>query len=382
MANNRYDAIVVGLGAMGSAAAFHLARRGKRVLGLERFDIPHAMGSSHGVNRIIRLAYYEDPSYVPLLRRAYELWRELETGFGEQLLHITGSIDASERESWVFARSLESCIEHDLPHEILDAAQLRERFPAFQLPAGHFALLQPEGGFLASERAIVAHATGALAAGAELHAHEPVLAWESRSGGVRIETDRGVYEAERLVISAGAWAGSLLPDLAHLFVPERQVLAWFQPSRPELFAPERLPVFNLAAGDERLYGFPVFGIPGFKFGRYHHRHEIVDPETMNRDADRTDEDLLRELAGRYFPEGVGPVMSLKTCIFTNTPDEHFVLDTLPGDERVVIASPCSGHGFKFASVLGEIIADLATSGFTRHNIDLFKLNRFVGNPTA
>lgn len=382
MADKRYDVIVAGLGAMGSAAAFHLARRGKRVLGLERFDIPHAMGSSHGVNRIIRLAYYEDPSYVPLLRRAYQLWRELETGFGEQLLHITGSIDASERDSWVFARSLASCIEHDLPHEILDATQLRERFPAYQLPQGHFALLQPEGGFLASERAIVAHVSGALEAGAEIHAHERVQSWEPRDSGVRIETDRGVYEAERLVISAGAWAGELLPELAHLFVPERQVLAWFQPTRPAIFAPDRFPVFNLADGDERLYGFPVFGIPGFKFGRYHHRHEIVDPETMNREAEQADEDLLRDLAGRYFPDGVGPVMSLKTCIFTNTPDEHFVLDTLPDDERVIVASPCSGHGFKFASVMGEIIADLATTGSTPHNIDLFKLSRFAGRVAA
>ena len=382
MATTRYDVIVVGLGAMGSSAAFHLARRGKRVLGLERFDIPHTMGSSHGVNRIIRLAYYEDPSYVPLLRRAYQLWRELEAGFGEQLLHITGSIDASERESWVFERSLASCIEHDLPHEILSASELRERFPAYQLPEGHFALVQPEGGFLASERSIVAHVTGALEAGAEIHAHERVRTWELRDGGVRVETDRGSYEAERLVISAGAWAGELLPELAQLFVPERQVLAWFQPSRPELFVPARFPVFNLAAGEERLYGFPVFGIPGFKFGRYHHRHEVIDPETMHREAERADEDLLRELAGRFFPDGIGPVMSLKTCIFTNTPDEHFVLDTLPGDERVVVASPCSGHGFKFASVMGEIIADLATTGSTPHNIDLFKLSRFAGSAIA
>lgn len=379
MTSKPYDVIVIGLGAMGGAAAFHLARRGKRVLGLERFDIPHSMGSSHGVNRIIRLAYYEDPSYVPLLRRAYQLWRELEAGSGEQLLHITGSIDASERDSWVFARSLASCIEHELPHEILTAAELRERFPAYHLPDGHIALLQPEGGFLASERAIVTHVTGALEAGAEIHGHEQVRSWELTADGLRVDTDRGSYEAERLVISAGAWMSDFLPELTHLFVPERQVLAWFQPTAPHLFQPERFPVFNLADGAERLYGFPIFGIPGFKFGRYHHRHEVVDPETMNREADRVDEDLLRDLASRYFPDGVGPVMTMKTCIFTNTPDEHFILDTLPGDERVVVASPCSGHGFKFASVMGEIIADLATTGTTAHHIDLFRLDRFAGS---
>src|SRR5215211_7875620 len=155
MANRSYDVIVVGVGAMGSAACHQLARRGSRVLGLERFDIPHAMGSSHGINRIIRLAYYEDPSYVPLLRRAYELWRELERGFGEQLLFITGSIDAGDRDGEVFQGSLRSCQEHDLPHEVLSSADLTARYPAYRLPPGHHGLFQPEGGFLMSERCVV-----------------------------------------------------------------------------------------------------------------------------------------------------------------------------------------------------------------------------------
>jgi sarcosine oxidase len=377
MATRSFDVIVVGIGAMGSAACFHLARRGQRVLGLERFDIPHAMGSSHGVNRIIRLAYYEDPSYVPLLRRAYALWRELERGFGEQLLYITGSIDASEADSWVFQRSLESCELHGLPHEVLTSAQLRERFPAYHLPDGHLALLQPEGGFVASERAIVAHVDGAIEAGAEIHGREQVRSWELTGGGVRVETERGIYEAERLVLSAGAWMGELTPHLTPLLTPERQVLAWFQPTAPALFRPDVFPVFNLAHGEDRYYGFPVFGIPGFKFGRYHHRHEQIDPETMQREPDAEDEAILREASLRYFPASAGPVMSLKSCIFTNTPDEHFILDTLPGDERVVIASPCSGHGYKFASVMGEIIADLATAGQTAHDIALFRLDRFA-----
>lgn len=377
MATQAFDVIVVGTGAMGSAACYHLARRGKRVLGLERFDIPHAMGSSHGVNRIIRLAYYEDPSYVPLLRRAYGLWRELESGFGEQLLFITGSIDASEADSWVFQRSLESCELHDLPHEVLTSAQLRERFPAYHLPEGHLALLQPEGGFVASERAIVAHVEGAIEAGAAIHGREPVTGWELTAGGVRVETTKGRYEAERLVLSAGAWMGELTPHLTPLLKPERQVLAWFQPAAPARFRPDVFPVFNLAHGEERYYGFPIFGIPGFKFGKYHHRGELIDPESWQREPDADDEALLREVSLRYFPESAGPVMSLKSCIFTNTPDEHFILDTLPDEPRVVVASPCSGHGYKFASVMGEIIADLATSGQTAHDIALFRLDRFA-----
>jgi sarcosine oxidase len=204
-----------------------------------------------------------------------------------------------------------------------------------------------------------------------------VRSWELTGGGVRVETERGIYEAERLVLSAGAWMGELTPHLTPLLTPERQVLAWFQPTAPALFRPDVFPVFNLAHGEDRYYGFPVFGIPGFKFGRYHHRHEQIDPETMQREPDAEDEAILREASLRYFPASAGPVMSLKSCIFTNTPDEHFILDTLPGDERVVIASPCSGHGYKFASVMGEIIADLATAGQTAHDIALFRLDRFA-----
>lgn len=376
MAGNNYDVIVAGVGAMGSATCRQLALRGKRVLGLERFDIPHAMGSSHGVNRIIRLAYYEDPSYVPLLRRAYELWRELEASFGEQLLHITGSLDISPRDNWMFEGSLRSCEEHQLPYEVLDHRQLAERYPAFQLPDGHVALLQPDGGFLLSERCIVANVELAQAAGAEIHAREQLLGWELTASGVRVETDRATYEAERIVLSAGAWMGEMLPSLKPLVTPERQVLAWFQPTAPALFAPERFPVFNMEVDEGRYYGFPVFCVPGFKVGRYHHLNETVNPETMDREPNRADEDMLRSYATRYFPDSNGPVMALKSCIFTNTPDEHFIIDTLPGEDRVIVASPCSGHGFKFASVIGEILADLAIDGATRHDIGLFKLGRF------
>ena len=374
---DRFDVIVVGVGGMGSAACYHLARRGRRVLGLERFDVPHAMGSSHGVNRIIRLAYYEDPRYVPLLRRAYELWRELQAGVGEQLLHITGSIDAGDRGGEVFQGSLRSCELHELPHEVLTSDDLSRRFPAYHLPPGHLALYQPDGGFLLSERCVVAHVCGALAAGAKIRARERVLHWEPIADGVRIETDRGSYEADRLVISAGAWMEQLAPGFARLARPERQVLAWLQPAHPDLFAPERFPVFNLTAEEGRYYGFPVFGIPGFKVGRYHHLDEQIDPDDFDREPNAADEAILREFAARYFPDGAGATLTLKSCIFTNTPDEHFIIDVLPDAPQVVVASPCSGHGFKFCSVVGEILADLATRGKTSHDIGLFRLSRFA-----
>jgi sarcosine oxidase len=377
-----YDVIVIGVGGMGSAACHQLARRGQRVLGLERFDIPHAMGSSHGVTRIIRLAYYEDPSYVPLLRRAYELWRELERESGEQLLHITGSIDASDADGDVFKESLRSCLLHDLTHEVLTSRELSTRFPGFHLPDGHMALLQPDGGFLLSERCIVAHVEAAIEAGAEIHGRERVLGWESTDSGVIVDTDRSRYRAGKIVVSPGAWIGEIMPDLAPLVRPERQVLAWLQPTRRDLFLPEQFPVFNLTVAEGRYYGFPIFGIPGVKLGRYHHLDETIDPEDWDREPNRADEAIIRAFAERYLPEATGPAMTLKSCIFTNSPDEHFIIDALPGDERVIVASPCSGHGFKFCTVIGEILADLAIDGATRHDISLFRLDRFTESPLA
>ena len=372
----RFDVIVLGVGGMGSAAAYHLARRGKRVLGLERFDIPHAMGSSHGISRIIRLAYYEHPSYVPLLRRAYELWRELEQGFGEQLLHITGSIDGGPPDSRCFRGSLESCELHDLPNEVLDGAAINRRFPGYRLPAETMAVLQPDGGFLLSERCIVAHVVAAQAHGAEIRARERVLEWEPRGDGVLVTTNRGTYEAERLVVAAGAWAETLLPELRPLAVPERQVLAWLQPSRPDLFMPDRFPVFNLEVAEGRYYGLPIVSVPGFKFGRYHHLAEHTPAESVDRECHPRDEAILREFAEKYFPDGAGPTMALRACMFTNTPDEHFILDLHPSYPQVSIAAGFSGHGYKFCSVVGEIMADLAEAGETRHDVALFSLARF------
>jgi sarcosine oxidase len=373
--SGRYDAIVVGVGAMGSATAYYLARRGKRVLGLERFGVPHSMGSSHGHTRIIRLAYYEHPSYVLLLRRAYELWREIQSIVGEQLLYITGSIDAGPEESWVFKGSWESCRLHDLPHEVLTGAELRRRYPGYHLPPEHLALIQPEGGFLTPERCIVSYVMAAQSLGAEIHGHEKVLGWVPLDGGVRVRTDRDTYEADKLVVTAGAWNGELLNVLAGLAVPERQVLAWLQPTRPEYFRPDNFPVFNLLVDEGRFYGFPVHSVPGFKFGKYHHLEEETDPDGMDREAHDYDERLLRDFAERYFPDGCGPTMDLQTCMFTNTEDNHFVIDVHPDYPQVSFASPCSGHGFKFASVVGEIMADLAEKGLTRHDISLFRLDR-------
>ena len=374
-----YDAIVLGLGGMGSASLFHLARRGLRVLGLERYDLVHEYGSSHGLTRIIRLAYWEHPTYVALLRRAYELWRELESQAGEQLLHITGSVDAGPEGGAIFQGALRSSELHGLAHEVMDGDELHRRYPGYRLPKQIRCLYQPDGGFLLPERCDVAHVEQALALGAEVRCREEVLDWEANGGRVRVRTSRGAYEAGRLVVCAGPWASKLIPALAGLAVPERQVLAWLQPTRPERFRPAVFPVFNLEVEEGRFYGFPSFLIPGFKFGKYHHRGERVDPDTVNRNPEPEDEELLRAFARRYFPEGEGPTLMLKACMFTNTPDRHFILDRHPAHPEISIAAGFSGHGYKFCSVIGEVMADLVQDERGRHDIGFFRLGRFAAS---
>ena len=371
-----YDVIVVGVGGMGSATAYHLARRGQKVLALEQFDIPHELGSSHGVNRIIRLAYAEHPNYVPLLRRAYELWRELERKAGEQLLFITGGIDAGVENSLTVRGSLQSCAIHGLPHERLDPAALRRRFPGYQLNPDMVAVYQPDAGFVLPERCIVAHVIAAQALGAEIRARGAVEFWRADRGSVFVTTGRKTYHARKMIVTAGPWARNLIPALQQAAVPERQVLLWAQPRKRDYFKFGAFPVFNMEAPEGRFYGFPVFSVPGFKIGKYHHRSERVDDlDRMDRECHSEDEAILREGIRRYFPEADGPTMAMKTCLFTNSPDEHFILDRLPDEPQVGIAAGFSGHGFKFCSVVGEIMAELMIDATTRLDVSMFRLDR-------
>lgn len=372
----RYDVIVAGVGGMGSAACLHLARRGRRVLGIERFGVPNTMGSSHGLTRIIRLAYFEDPAYVPLLRRAFELWHELEDAYGRRLLHMTGCLDVGPGQGRVVTGALDSSRQHDLKHELLDAASLMRRFPAYRVPPDFAALFEPEGGFLLVEECTLAHARAAREAGAEIHESERVLEWRLAGGEVSVRTDQGEYRAARLILAAGAWNRTLLADVdPGALQPERQVVAWLRPSRPEHFAFGSFPVFVMESRQDLLYGFPIWGVPGFKLGRFHHRDEAVDPDTMQRDVEAEDIGLLRDLAARHFPEASGPALAMSTCLFTNTPDEHFVIDRLPEAPDVLLAGGFSGHGYKFCSVVGELLADLADDKQPRYDINLFRFNR-------
>ena len=377
MPHTPYDVVILGVGGMGSAAAYQVAKRGLSVVAIEQFEPGHDRGSSHGLSRIIRLAYFEHPSYVPLLHRAFALWRELEEESGERLLHVTGAIDAGPPGSRVVEGSLESCRVHHLRHELLSGRELYQRFPGYSLPDEYRAVFQPDGGFLEPERCIQAHVRLAERRGAMVRTGVRVRDWKQDGTGVVVVLDHEVIRAWHLVICAGAWTPKLVPSLAPLLSPERQVVGWFGVSEPAAFALGSFPVFVMTTPDGHFYGFPEHGVAGFKIGKYHHRSEPVDPDSMRRSSDEIDEAVLRDCVSSCFPGANGPLLRASTCIFTNTPDEHFIIDRLPGTPQALVVSACSGHGFKFCSVVGEIVADLVQDGSTQHDLSLFKLDRFA-----
>ena len=372
-----YDTIVLGVGGMGSAAAYHLAARGQDVLGIERYDIPHTQGSSHGITRIIRKPLFEDSGYVPLVQRSLDLWTDLEESYGRQLLYRTGSIDFGPPDSEVVRGSERSCAVHDLDHTILTGEELTARPGAHDVPDDYRAVYQPDGGFLHSDQCIVAHVEGAHDHGATIRAREAVTDWTADESGVQVTTDRGEYAADTLVVTAGAWTGRLCPAVAEYLAPERNVLGWFQPTDPAQFDRENFPVFVADVPEGNFYGFPTFEVPGFKFGKHHHRGETGTPEELAREPTRDDEAILRSFADRYMPAGTGPTMRLSTCMYTNTPDRDFILDFHPDYPNVVLGAGFSGHGFKFASAVGEVLADLAVAGGTDHPTGMFELSRFA-----
>ena len=374
-----YDAIIVGLGAMGSAAAYQLASRGANVLGIEAFGRAHELGSSGGLTRIIRLAYFEHPDYVPMLRAAWELWPKIEAeAGGKQLIKVTGGLYVGRRGSAVLDGSLKSAETHGLAHELLDAHETARRFPALQLDSDMDALYEPLAGILFPDKCIDAHLTLAERAGAEFRFDERVTGWKSDGGGLTVETDRGAYRAEKLVVAAGAWLPKLAPELNLPLTVERNVLFWFEPlDSPEIFAPDRLPVWILEIDDEHaFYGFPSLPGQGAKVSR-HHGGRPVDADSIDRTASDADEQPVREFMADYLPLANGRRLDSRVCMYTNTPDFNFILDFHPNDQRIVIASPCSGHGFKFSNVIGSIVADLTLTGKTSFEIDFLSLRRLL-----
>jgi sarcosine oxidase len=370
-----FDAIVVGLGAHGSAAAYALARRGARVLGLDRFAPPHARGSSHGETRMIREAYFEHPSYVPLVQRAYERWRDLERASERRLLVATGGLMIGRADSTLVEGALRSAREHALAYELLDAGEVRRRFPPLQLTDDMVAVWEPRAGFLFPEACIDVQLALARAHGAELRVSDQVVTWDAREGDVTVGTAEERYTAARLILAAGAWMPKLVPELASILSIERQVLAWFEPAYLERLTQERFPVYIIEHAPQRyVYGFPA--IDGAAKIARHHEGEPSDPDAPRRDVSDEEIDGLRALAERFVPDVAGPLYGTQVCLYTNTLDGHFLLDRHPAHDTVLLVSACSGHGFKFASVVGEIVADLVLEGRTETDLRLFRYGRW------
>ena len=372
-----YDVAIAGLGAMGSAAARALARRGLAVVGFDRFSPPHAQGSSHGRSRIIREAYFEHPAYVPLVRHAYRLWEELEREAGVPLLLRTGGLMIGPPDGAIVTGALASARQYGLDHELLDAAGITRRVPMMRPSPGMVGVWEPNAGALFPEAAVAAALASARRHGATLHVDDPVVGWRADGDGVEVRTARGSHRAGHLVLAAGAWLPTLAPGPALPLAVERVALFWFEPAGdPAGFDPGRFPIFILEhARDRCIYGFPRLD-GTVKLAR-HHEGETVDPDLPRAGVSPEEVAAMRALFRPFLPGADGPLRETAVCMYTNTPDGHFVIGPDPGNPAVTLVSACSGHGFKFAPAIGEIVADLVMDGSTRWELGLFSPARFA-----
>jgi sarcosine oxidase len=372
-----YDAIVLGTGGVGSAALFHLARRGLRVLGIDRFTPAHDRGSSHGETRIIRQAYFEHPDYVPLLLRAYELWAELEELSGEQLFHQVGLLQVGPRDGAVVSGVLKSAEQHGLAVEELTARESERRFPGFVVPPELTGVFEPRAGYLLVENCVLAHLQAAKNHGAEHLSETTVTSWRSEGSGVVATTDRGEFRAGRLVISRGAWAGELLSSLGVPLEVRRKHVYWFSATSPAYAATSGCPTFLYELPDGVFYGFPSLPSNGLKAAEHSGGQTVSDPSADPRLFDQRDCERVQSFLAKHLPFVSGEVSRHSVCFYTMTPDEHFLVDRHPQHPNVVFAAGLSGHGFKFTGVLGHALADLATEGQTQLPVGFLRLSRFA-----
>lgn len=374
-----FDTIVVGSGGMGSAAACHLARRGARVLALDQFPLAHDRGSSHGQTRLIRLAYYEHPDYVPLLLRARELWRDLEAGTGRRLLVESGLLTAGPPAGAVVAGTLASARTHSLPVESLTAREALVRWPALRMPDDWQAVFEARAGHLAVEDCVRAHAEGAVRAGATMRHGVTVHDWRIENGRAVVRTDSGDFAADRLVLCPGPWAGGLLRLPRPPLVVLRKSLFWYAPpdAAASPYSAGRLPCFAFDTPAGFFYGFPAVDGRGLKVAEHTGGRPVAAADDVDRRIDPVEQCRIEGWLGDHLP-GVGTSLAdHAVCLYTMTPDHHFLLGPHPDHPQVVLAAGFSGHGFKFASVVGEILADLATTGQTRHPIGFLSPGRFA-----
>ncbi len=376
------DTIVIGVGSMGAAACYYLARKGHGVLGLEQFDVVHERGSHAGQSRIIRKAYFEHPAYVPLLERAYRNWASFEAESGTALYHETGIVYLGEKDHATMRGVRHSAEQHRIALTPLTREEAAREFPAFTIPDAFEILFEPSAGFITPERAIHAYRDAARRLGADIRTHERVTRWKPSRGKIEVETDKDVYTSDRLIITAGSWTSSLIPSLREKLSVTRQTLVWVNPKTPDAFALGNFPCWFVE--DPRagmFYGFPIlpfenFGGPiGLKLAS-HRRGTPIDPDHSDRSVPATDERKILDFITRYIPDAEGEVVTSKSCLYTYSPDEHFIIDHVPGtDKRVVVACGFSGHGFKFVPAIGELLADMAIQGRAELPIGFLGLDR-------
>jgi sarcosine oxidase len=368
-----FDVIVAGMGAMGSAALYHLAAAGVRAAGFDRYSPPHSLGSSHGETRMIREAYYENPGYVPLVRRAYDLWHELEARIGETLIDETSGVYAGPADGELVSGMRRAAHEHGIPIESLTHAQAASRFPWIQFEKDWDVVSEPRAGLLYPEVCIATHLNLAAYNGAEIHMGDPVESWDATPEGVVVRTQGGEYHAEKLILTTGAWMIETLSDLGIEAVVERQPLFWFEPH-----AGASLPATVWALEFEHgklFYGFPASDA-GVKIAIHYGGVQRTTPDEIDRALRDEDVELLRRHGEKYVPELLGPLRQASVCMYTNTPDLHFIFDKHPQHDNVLVISACSGHGFKFSSAIGEAAAQWSRDGESAIDMSLFTLSRF------
>ncbi len=375
---NHYDVIVVGIGAMGSATCYHLASRGAKVLGLERFDLPHAQGSSHGYSRHTKTAVYVDTPYEPFIGRSFELWRLLEGETGQQILVTTGYLRMANSGTWDHLRG-------KVRHEVLTADEVTYRYPQFTLPDDYHGLYDPNGGLLRPELAIATHIIQALRSGAEIRGRKAVTGWKETSNCVEVETEHGRYSADQVVFTGGAWTDRLIAGLGIRLTVSRQPLAWVWPARNAVsFDVGSLPIWQIPAPEENgeYYGFPMMpDHPGFKLA-LHTYGETSDPEHLDRDARPEDEEEVRRCLRRYIPDADGPLMAMRICMYTSTEDYIPVLDRHPAHDRVTVGCGFSGSGFKFSCAFGEWLAETALEQPNTIDNETFRFERLLKSATT
>ncbi|EON73103.1 N-methyl-L-tryptophan oxidase [Lysinibacillus sphaericus] len=370
-----YDCIIIGAGSMGMAASYYLAKAGKNVLMIDAFDPPHEEGSHHGETRIIRFAYGEGASYVPFVKRAGELWRELETQTNETLFLQTGVMNVGEITHSFIQNVITSARLYDLPLQQYSAAEAMEKWPGLALPENFVACFEPTAGVLHVEACINAYKKLALAAGASYHPNEKVQSIEA-GDIVHVHTEKCVYEAKQLIVTAGAWATELLQtmDISLPVTPTRKTFAWYEADET-LYGSDVFPAYCFEFADCAYYGFPSINGAGLKLGR-HDGGEAINPNESLRPYDEQDTEDLQNFINRFMPQH-GALKFGKTCKYSMTPDEDFIIDFLPEHQNIVIAAGFSGHGFKFSSAVGEVLADLTIHGESKHDLSLFQLERFA-----